>query len=1044
MRAALRYRGGQAVALALLAALVTACATLAPLFTRSVEQALLRAEVMRADPAATALQVAVNRTPDQPGLTPSDLAERVPGPVRALHDDPVGALVVTTETVPREGRKPSPGRLVARDRVCEHLRLAAGRCPAGALEVAVSSADAAAWGWQPGRVLRIPAGELVGATDASDGAAGSAMLRLRVVGVYEVVDDPGYWLGHEADGRSGVPVGVLDPVPALDDLITAPATFEGRFPRAAVTLHHALDRDRLDIDDLPAALAALDTVQVNPEAEPEEGGIRVEVPVRSQLAAVRAGQEQVALVVPVVMIQVGLLAVVVLLLAAAAAVEQRRGEVALARLRGRSRAQTRRLVVGELALTVLLGLPVGVLVALGLNEALRRGVLPDGVPFEVRPDVLWWVLGALLVSLGAVALAARPVLQEPVGALLRRVPGRVGRARLGAVELVVVVLAVLGVAGLATGALAGTASLATPALLGLALGLLAGRALTLLAAGLGARATRSGRVVTALAALALARRPATARVVTVVCVATGLTVFGANAVVVADADRQSRAELEIGAPTVLVSPTQEASVLVDAAAAARDAGLPATPVVVVRPRLDARQAVMAVDPETFGAVAYGQVAGAPLRLDALAGPSQQTVALDGERVTGRIRWQLSRAADEGTDGRDVAPRRVSIRVTTPDGSRLERTLAELGPQRSGTVAVDAPLLCPEGCRLDALAVRLPEATTGEPVAGTLVVEDLAVDGTALPVTDASTWTAGGPETGEGVLRPASSGSSSDGSPGPETSGQALRLEVEARDGADLVTRVTDVPETLPAITAGDELAGGTPSRLGVNGLPVALRSVQSVPALPSLGRPGVLVALPTQLPLGGRLPADQGSAQVWLGTDDPTAVSRAQEVLAEHGVTVAESRAYAERKRLFDDSASGWGLRLALVAGLLALPLALLVLVVVAVAGWRGTTRDLAALVVSGVPRRVAARALRREQVTAVGVGLVAGTVAGVTGSLLALPVIPFFSTPSAAFTPVVAPSPVATAAAALVAGLALLPGAWLVARALARRVRPELVQESA
>ena len=57
-----------------------------------------------------------------------------------------------------------------------------------------------------------------------------------------------------------------------------------------------------------------------------------------------------------------------LALVANAAVEQRRPEVALARLRGRSREGGSRVVMAELTLTVLLGVPLGVGVALLIGE----------------------------------------------------------------------------------------------------------------------------------------------------------------------------------------------------------------------------------------------------------------------------------------------------------------------------------------------------------------------------------------------------------------------------------------------------------------------------------------------------------------------------------------------------------------------------------------------------------------------------------------------------------------------------------------------------
>ena len=161
------------------------------------------------------------------------------------------------------------------------------------------------------------------------------------------------------------------------------------------------------------------------------------------LGGIRDGQQQVRVIVPLLMAQLGLLAAAMLLSVAAAAVEQRRPEVALARLRGRSRDGARWLVVGELGLTVVLGLPLGLALAVGINESAGRLLLPEGVPFEVP-----WSSrrrAGRVGGRGAVAiwLAAQPVLSEPISSLLRRV----ARERAGACGVVDIVIAALAAPG---------------------------------------------------------------------------------------------------------------------------------------------------------------------------------------------------------------------------------------------------------------------------------------------------------------------------------------------------------------------------------------------------------------------------------------------------------------------------------------------------------------------------------------------------------------------------------------------------------------------
>ena len=77
-------------------------------------------------------------------------------------------------------------------------------------------------------------------------------------------------------------------------------------------------------------------------------------------------------------------------------------------------------VVGFFVIPVV-GLPVGFVCAVVLAVLVRQSMLPRGIPFEIPLAVLPWLLGSLVVSVLAVALAARPVLREPVNDLLRSV-----------------------------------------------------------------------------------------------------------------------------------------------------------------------------------------------------------------------------------------------------------------------------------------------------------------------------------------------------------------------------------------------------------------------------------------------------------------------------------------------------------------------------------------------------------------------------------------------------------------------------------------------
>lgn len=1024
MWAAIRYRRAQAAALMLLAALIATCAALAPLYTRALEQGLLRQAVFQAAPADTALTIKATRTPTTPDLALSRLAEVVPPAVRDLHEPGVGTYngQVIFEVFPN--RPGAPVDLIYRDHMCEHVRMTAGSCPAAKGQIAVTSDEATFWKWKPGDRFSVT---------ERDAPAGATPQVLTVAGVYEQVPDDAYWMRLKLDGRSG---GTIDggDTPALDSWITAAPTFEGAWGNARLTMQYPLDRRGLTLDDVPAAASAIAATRA------DSGTIEVISPMAGLLAGIREGQDQVRLVVPLLMAQLGLLAAVVLLSVAAAAVEQRRPEVALARLRGRSRDGARWLVVGELGLTVLLGLPVGLALALALNEAARRLLLPDGVPFEFPLGVLVALLAAALVALGAVWLAAQPVLNEPISSLLRRVAQARASRRLPAVDIVVAALAVAGIAGLATTSDAGPLALVTPTLLSLAAGLVVAHVVVRAAASSGAASVRRGRVGAALTAYQLARRPAVRKVLTIITVATALAVFAANAVTVADRNREARAQLEAGAPVTLLTDAVEPASFQRVLAAVDPSGTRVTPVAVVRPRDTAATATLAVVPRGFQAVAFAPPQQDALKLSALTPPALEPLRLDGTTLSVTAQSSLALDGAAATDPPPTGRLLLGIVVTTPDGQRLSRDLGSLPLDRRRPVALRAPVLCPDGCRLDSLTVRAdvtparvrlqpwrttgPEATAA--VTGQLSLSGLAVDGKALGIGEAERWQPSlrVDAAPDDQLRP-TAGSTAD----------RLVLDVVS-SGVVLSLAYADVPASVPAILAGPVPPGGTVQRFtasGLAGLPTSMTRAQQVPALPLLGDRGVLVSFDTLSRLGGRIPGS-ASLQAWLAADSPAQVEKVRNALSDNGINVLSVHSFAESKQAYDRSAAGWGLQLALVTGVLALLMAALALVVVAATGWRAVARDFSAMRMAGVPLPVLRRAARTEQLVAVGVGVGVGAVSGLVGAHLAMPLIPLFNRPA----PVPALDLSPAWAAVLGAGLAalVLLGAvgLLVARSLGGR----------
>ncbi|HET6694094.1 MAG TPA: FtsX-like permease family protein, partial [Pedococcus sp.] len=956
------YRRAQALVLVLLSALVTACAVFAPLYERALEQALLRNVLDTAHPADTALTVRAGRTAAFPELGVRDLEAAVREPLRSLHDEGIGMVYGRMRVTPRAGLQASPGELVARTGVCEHLRITQGQCPRETGEVLVSAKDVQAWGWRVGQRFTTPI----------DGAAPTAVPPvLTVAGAYEVVPDENYWLRTQIDGKSGTTISRgLDIVPALDTWVTPEPTFTREWSNAQLTLTSPLLRERVTLESLPALSAALGAggggspASAAQSAARGAGNAQVDSPLPALTERLRGGQGQVRVIVPLLMAQLGLLGAAVLLLVAQASVEQRRPEVALARLRGHSRDRAGRLVMGELALTVAAGLPLGVVLAVALSEGVRRAALPAGVPFEM-PPMTYAALGAsALVCAVAIWAAARPLQRESISTLLRRV-SPTARRGWAVADILAVALAVFGVVGLATRSLAGPLALATPTLVAVAAGLVASRLAVTVAAAVGRARVRRGQVGPALTALALQRRPSLRKVVTVVGVATALTVFAANAMFVADRNREARAQLEVGAPAVLVTDSRQPAQFADAVAGIDPTGQAATPVAVVRPRDPSAPSTLAVMPDGLAAVGYPLPDGERLRLSGLAAPGTEPLVLRDGTVTGQISWtfhdlgsrapadavpgQSGRPVDGGAPLPEQTPAELRLAVTMPDGQQLSRTLALVPMTVSGSRAISAPLLCPSGCRLDAFEFRMTDAATSA-VEGTLRLAGLAVDGTPLPLAEPERWLPFSAQTdgGEDYLRVR------DG-----TSGDTLALALRNTGRVGRLAHA-DVPAVAPGVLAGDLPPGGTANAFPASGLGGAQLSVvaaQRVSALPEVGARGVLVNYETLARLGGVLP-DRARLSVWLADPSPETRQRVSESLAAQGINVVTQRTYAQAKRGYDESASGWSLRLAAFAGVAALLMAGLVLVVIAVTSWRVVARDLAALHLSGVSLRTRRRAL--------------------------------------------------------------------------------------
>ena len=351
-----------------------------------------------------------------------------------------------------------------------------------------------------------------------------------------------------------------------------------------------------------------------------------------------------------------------------------------------------------------------------------------------------------------------------------------------------------------------------------------------------------------------------------------------------------------------------------------------TPVAIVRPARRGRHPRPRGDAQGVRRGGYPPASQRPLALSSLAPPAVEPLQLKGTTLTLTASSTIEVVEVKGPEGSFPPPTgELAVSVTMPDGQRLSRDLGVV-PLAGGTAArLSAPLLCPSGCRLDGITFRLhpPVPYIDASGQGSITLTGLSIDGKALPVNTADVWQAAADVAGapDDYLRV-----------GAQTGADRLVLETH-NTGVVLRLGYADVPTLVPAILSGPIPPGGTPQQFqasGINGIPTTMTRTQQVPAVPVLGAQGAVVNFETLARLGGRIPG-AASLQAWLGTDSPAAVERVRTALSASGINVLSVHRADEVKQGYDRSASGWGLQLALVTGVLALLMAALALIVVAV-----------------------------------------------------------------------------------------------------------------
>ncbi len=389
--AALRHRPRQAALIIVLAAVVSASASLGPLYARATEQSILRTVLSEA-PVAERGVVVTSSTNTPP--SPQRLAHVVDEVRSTAYGPAIGgadASVTVRGFAVSGGSKQAAAQLTSREGLCRHVVLVAGSCldpdgDSGSVLVSQRNAD----------LFHIETGDVLSLTDANNNKVSRTVT---VAGIYRAFDaNNEFWFGRRAN--AAIPPPRQDePTPRVFDAVyTAWPTLQSqKFSTLRTYADLPLRIQAIDLRNLSDVLAARRSIER--QARTVQASSVTGLP--ELVAASNSQRKQTRVVIPALAIQLAVLGVVVLAFVCAAATEARRPEVALARLRGQGSGGAAALLLRELGLVILIGSLVGGAVGWLVAKFASARWLAPGVTLELR----WPVLAA--VAAAAVAGLAR-------------------------------------------------------------------------------------------------------------------------------------------------------------------------------------------------------------------------------------------------------------------------------------------------------------------------------------------------------------------------------------------------------------------------------------------------------------------------------------------------------------------------------------------------------------------------------------------------------------------------------------------------------------
>jgi hypothetical protein len=1045
----LRQRAGLSAGILLVAIVAAAASTLGPAYDAAARTSVLQDSLHNQVPVTRTVQATNGGSLTDLGeglaiQVNTVLATQLGGTstLRRLFLPPVEAVLaqVSARTGTAGGYQ-TP--VTWRTDFCAHLTITEGTCPTAAGQVLVSRSYASAAGVKPGGTITTTSGYGT----------------LRVTGEYavpsvgELTSDP-YWLSAQCDDFI-----VEDPCPTegagsgaqWDAVFASQATFNDA---SAVVEGNATVLDTLNpagvrSSDINALASAVN--EVNADLSLQADNISVTSSIPQLTGQVTSDWQTLDVPVFLISLQLLLLAWLLLFLIATEASEARAVEVALAKLRGYGRARTVAFGISELSILLLTAFPVGALLGWAASAGLTRFLLRPGTPATLP----WLGIAAAAVStLGgfvAVIIAARHTIRRPVTEQWQRTSRDAGR-RGWLLDGVLLTGAVAGLAELLIGgnvssARSGSLGLLVPGLLGLAVAVVASRALPAGCALAFAWTRRRGGTGLFLAVRHIARRPGGTRTTIVLTASFALATFAIAAYAVQSRNIDRVAAAQTGAAGVMVVTPPEGQDLATIVDKIDPGGTQAATVDRYGGAAQNGSELLAVDPARWARVAQwmpGFFTGDPQKLaQELQPPATAPVTLPAGATAARLTVSGLQGAPPG-----VTLTLWMVELGSPSGGQ---TPVSIGTLRNGTLSTAV-----SGCPCEITMVSIDSnAVFPRDYAGGLTMSGLSalmpsgqwqmVEGATG---SASGWSAGaeyssgcGGTTGRVSASAAGPGATASGSTGTRPAAGYLKWSFNWSGACSPALIHTDTPRPLPALVATGLTGrtGGNFATLGLDGQNLVTRPVALAAAVPGAPAAGIVVDRTYAQRAAFFTMSGLTDEEVWTA---PGALSPIKAKLAAAGVTIDSVTTTGDARTVLSRQGPALASVLFLAAALAAALLAGGAAVLSLYQAGRRRRLEYAALLAGRVPRGSLRSSVLIEQAVVLGFGILTGVAAGVVSAALVLRNLPEFATPPASPPLVYSPPALDVGAPLLACAVVLAVAAMLAALAVIRAAHPDLLRQ--